>query len=231
CTNALEYLGSFSREAAAGAPQWSPATPTATNPNFQTLLVTGLFPRNDGTTANVGDPLLNKRFLLERLNWLTYKGPSATTPGGTRNPVPTSTPGATSPDWDLWLLTTRFGLTAKFLQDQAIGGTTANILKYFGLAWDTTNERWKYVGHSGGSTPLSSIATLASLTGTRDPDFFELLQAGIILPNSVDDDNYSTDTTLFPVDHQKSKMVHILTIGANLIAQSRADSYPVRIAC
>src|SRR5207248_18195 len=80
-------------------------------------------------------------------------------------------------------------------------------------------------------TPLSSIATLASLTGTRDPDFFELLQAGIILPNSVDDDNYSTDTTLFPVDHQKSKMVHILTIGANLIAQSRADSYPVRIAC
>src|SRR5438445_4067811 len=26
-------------------------------------------------------------------------------------------------------------------------------------------------------------------------------------------------------------MLHILTIGANLIAQSRADSYPVRIAC
>ena len=26
-------------------------------------------------------------------------------------------------------------------------------------------------------------------------------------------------------------MLHILTIGANLIAQSRTDSYPVRIAC
>ncbi len=39
--NALGYLGNFSREAAAGAPQWSPATPTATNPNFQTLVVTG----------------------------------------------------------------------------------------------------------------------------------------------------------------------------------------------
>ena len=26
-------------------------------------------------------------------------------------------------------------------------------------------------------------------------------------------------------------MLHILTIGANLIAQSRVDSYPVRIAC
>src|SRR5207237_7729260 len=93
-----------------------------------------------------------------------------------------------------------------------------------------TNERWSYVGHSGGSTPLSSIANLGSLTGSREPDFFELLQAGIILPNSVDDDNYSTDTTLLPVDHQKSKMLHTLTIGANLIAQSRADSYPVRIA-
>ena len=34
-----------------------------------------------------------------------------------------------------------------------------------------------------------------------------------------------------PVAHQQSKMLHILTIGANLIAQSRADSYPVRIAC
>ena len=32
-----------------------PATPTATNPNFQTLLVTGSFTRNDGTIANVGD--------------------------------------------------------------------------------------------------------------------------------------------------------------------------------
>src|SRR5207253_10608636 len=115
-SHALQYLSTFSREAAAGVPQWSPATPSATNPNFQTLLVTASFTRTDGTTANVGDPLVNKRFLLERLNWLTYKGPSATTPGGTRNPVPTSTPGATSPDWDLWLLTTRFGLTAKFLQ-------------------------------------------------------------------------------------------------------------------
>jgi hypothetical protein len=229
--NALEYLSSFSREAVAGAPQWSPTTPSATNPNFQTLLVTGSFTRNNGTSASVGDPLVNKRFLLERLNWLTYRGPSATAPGGSRNAVPISTPTAASPDWDLWLLTTRFGLTSKFLQDQTIGGTAANILKYFGLVWDTTNERWNYVGHAGGSLPLSSIATLGSLTGTRDPDFFELLQAGIILPTSVDDDNYSTDTTLLPVDHQRSKMLHILTIGANLIAQSRADSYPVRIAC
>src|SRR5436190_4592840 len=77
--NALQYLGTFSREAAGGIPQWTgpSPTPTATNPNFQTLLVTGSFTRNDGTTANVGDPLVNKPFLLQRLNWLTYRGTSA----------------------------------------------------------------------------------------------------------------------------------------------------------
>ena len=221
--NALGYLGNFSREAVAGTPQWSPATPTATNPNFQTLLVTGSFTRNDGTTAAVGDPLVNKRFLLERLNWLTYKGPSAT------RTIPGSQPGSrTDPNWDMWLLTRRFGLTAAFLQQ----GTAGNVLKYFGLVWDATNERWNYTGPFGGSL-ANSIATFGvggTQAATREPNFFELLQAGIILPTSVDDDNYSPDSTLLPVDHQRSKILHILTIGANVIAQSRVDSYPVRIA-
>src|SRR5207248_3997182 len=126
-------------------------------------------------------------------------------------------------------LTRRFGLSSKFLQDSVVGGTASNILKYFGLAWDATNERWNYVGHSGGSLPLSSIATVGTLTGSRDADFFELLQAGIISDSLGD--SASPDTTLLPVNHQQSKMLHILTIGANLIGQSRADAYPVRIAC
>src|SRR6266542_1075538 len=244
--NALEYLGTFSREALSKIPQWSPTTPDSVNPNFQTLFVTNPFTRNDGTAASVGEYLVNRRFLLQRLNWLTYKGPSATVAnGGTRNAVPASAPAIGNPDYDLWLLTRSasdgitFGLTAKFLQDPVVGGTAANILKYFGLVWqDATNqpdpaqrERWNYVGHSGGNSPASTIATLNTLTGAREPDFFELLQAGIILPSSVDDDYYSPDSTLLPVDHQKSKTLHILTIGANLIAQTRADSYPVRIAC
>src|SRR5205823_14855059 len=105
--NALQSVGTFSREASANIPQWSPTTPNAINPNFQTLLVTSPgFTRNDGSTAAVGEPYLNKRFLLQRLNWLTYKGASAsTTNGGNRNPVPTSTPAIGDPDYDLWLLT------------------------------------------------------------------------------------------------------------------------------
>jgi Tfp pilus assembly protein PilX len=217
--NALQYLGTFSREAAGGIPQWTgPTAPTVINPNFQTLLVTGSFTRNDGTTANVGDPLVNKPFLLQRLNWLTYRGPSA------GRAIPNREPNSgNDPDWDMWLLTGQFGLTSTFLQQ----GTAANILKYFGLVWDATNERWNYTSPSGGSL-ATSIATLGSLTGTREPDCFELLQAGII--NSSLGDAASSDPAL-PSGHQQSKLLHILTISANLIAQSRADSYPVRIAC
>ncbi len=81
----------------------------------------------------------------------------------------------------MWLLTRpdvssiRFGLTSAFLQQ----GTAANIQKYFGLVWDSTNERWNYTSPLGGSL-ASSIANLSTLTGTREPDFFELLQAGIL---------------------------------------------------
>src|SRR5205823_11777168 len=98
------------------------------------------FPLNDGTTAAIGEPFVKKRFSLQRLNWLTYKGPSATSPGGTRNAVPTKAPNnATDQDWDLWLLTSRFGLTSPFLQDQSVGGTEVNILKSFDLAWYLVN--------------------------------------------------------------------------------------------
>ncbi len=237
-SNALQYLGTFSREALASAPQWSPTTADSINPNFQTLLVTSQFARNDGTTAYVGDYLVSQRFLLQRLNWLTYKGPSGPSVANpTGRNIPTSAPNLGTADYDMWLLTRStgipFGLTSTFLQQ----GMDANILKYFGLAWDIANERWNYVGHNGSSTPIDSIATLGSLTGTREPDFFELLQAGII--NSSLGDSFSSDPALprVPCDpsspgcDQQSKMLHILSIGANLIAESRADSYPVRIAC
>jgi hypothetical protein len=230
--NALQHLGTLSREAMASVPQWIPSTLTSTNPNFQTLLVTTPFTRNDGSTANAGEYLLDRRFLLQRLNWLTYKGPSATVAnGGTRNTVPTSAPAIGSADYDLWLLTRTngitFNLTNTFLQQ----GTAANILKYFGLAWDATNERWNYVGHGGSVTPIGSIATFGvggTQAATREPDFFELLQAGI-LSGSLADSVASYPE--LPITHQQSSMLHVLTIGANLIAQSRVDSYPVRIAC
>ncbi|HEX5492136.1 MAG TPA: hypothetical protein VFX07_12815 [Candidatus Udaeobacter sp.] len=223
----LQYLGTFSRESFAKIPQWSPTTPDSINPNFQTLLVTGPFTRNDGTPAAVGENLVNRRFLLKRLNWLTYRGPSAT------RTIPAIAPALGDANYDMWLLTRgtqaadrdsiRFGQTSAFLQQ----GTDANILKYFGLVWDAANERWNYTGPSGAGL-ASSIATLGTLTATREPDFFELLNAGI-LNGSLGDSSSSYPE--LPTNQQQSTMLHILTIGANLIAQSRVDSYPVRIAC
>ena len=122
----------------------------------------------------------------------------------------------------MWALVNTYGLTSTFLAQ----GTDANILNYFGLAWDTTNERWNYVGHGGATVPTSSIAALSSLTGAREPDFFELLQAAI-LDGSLGDSVAST----FPVTHQQSKMLQLLAVGANLISQATIDSYPTRVAC
>jgi hypothetical protein len=243
--NALQHLGTLSREAMASVPQWSPASPNSTNPNFQTLLATAPIIRNDGTTANAGEYLLDRRFLLQRLNWLTYLGPSHA------RTIPTSAPSLTgcipvsatcARDYDMWLLTRTtgltFGLTSTFLAqgtDLSEAGqtaTTANIYKYFGLVWDTTNQCWNYIGHpaspSVASPLVTTIASSGSITGSREPDFFELLQAGI-LSGSIADSVASYPE--LPITHQQSSILHILSIGANLIAQSRMDSYPVRIAC
>ena len=155
--------------------------------------------------------------------------------------MPGSAPPLGDPNYDMWLVTSRFGLTSTFLQQgtdlsqPGQTGSTANIYKYFGLVWDATNERWNYIGHPNSPSVTSPLAASIATFGpggtqgaTREPDFFELLQAGIL--SSSLGDAFSSDPAL-PSGHQQSTMLHILTIGANLIAQSRMDSYPVRIAC
>src|SRR5439155_2552004 len=72
--NALQYLGTFSREL--NAPSFKPATPTAINPDFLQTRVTVPFIRFDGSNATVGEPLVERRFPLSRAAWVTYKGPS-----------------------------------------------------------------------------------------------------------------------------------------------------------
>ena len=228
-SNALQDLSTFSREgvvqpsahpapafygAAAGTPQWSPATPTATNPNFQTLFVTQSFTRNDGTT-NVGDYLVNRRFLLQRLNWLTYKGPSAS------RTIPASAPPIGDPNYDMWLLTgsnrTTSGFTSSFLQL----GTAANIQKYFGLVWDTTNERWNYVGQGG--SLLASIATLGVSLARANQTFLSSYR-----PESI-------TTLLAMLSHptrlcrpfiKRPRCWKSLRLGRTLLLNPCADSYP-----
>ncbi|MDQ3219556.1 MAG: hypothetical protein M3Q26_02240, partial [Acidobacteriota bacterium] len=147
------------------------------------------------------------------------------------------------------ILTGTYGVATTFLQQ----GTAANILKYFGLAWDAANERWNYVGHAGSPTPIATLDNLGTLTASREPDFFELLRAGILdaslgdtsgnppqaptpTPSPTPTPTPAPTATpspnpAFPIVHQQSKMLQVLTIGANLISQARTDSYPTRIAC
>ncbi len=95
--NSLQYLTHFSRDinqpvyvapvqTNSAAPVVLPASlggNSATggdkliNPSFPATRVQAAFTRNDGTIAKAGEPLVNKRFPLNRLAWVTYKGPSA----------------------------------------------------------------------------------------------------------------------------------------------------------
>jgi hypothetical protein len=249
--NAIQYFGTFSR--ALEQPSYAPATnrpkllkvanggnnyaPDAlgvtaamddkVNPSFLSVRASAGFTRNDGTTAQVGDVLVKKKFPLNRLAWLTYKGPSAT---------------RTLTDADIQALTNN-GIPWSYLQL----GTEANIKKSFGLSWDSANNQWKYdqhLGSTGNGTAgaIKMLPDIAALSAPRDPDFFELLKASInvgslgkaLLPSGTTmpqeggaaqtDQPYNYNYYL-----ENSVDVQILKIGANIISQYQTANFPPRI--
>ena len=173
---------------------------------------------DDGTqttyTVKAGDPMIQHRFSLAKLSWLTYQGPSASHGG---NP----------------------------------GGTAANILACFGLQWTTNPEGyscWQYTaGKQEGSPPQLSIETLDEVAADlREPNFFEMLKAGILagsigqMPGPLINGESSGGVwnTGGPVEgvigsgfvtYSGIRDRHILQIGANLIDQADTDSYPTDI--
>lgn len=199
------------------------------NPPFPLVRVKVAFPRNDGSEAALGEPLVKERFALSRLSWLTYKGPSAS-----RNQA----------DPDIQALINTHGVPWAYLQQ----GTAQNIQKYFGLRWvaDASSElgKWVYDVHNGaaGSGPTGSILRLgapgdadglANLGTPREPDFFELLKATVNAGSKAKASTLNMGT-LDPADYQAQRDVSgdyaILQLGANIIAQSRVDGFGVRIA-
>jgi hypothetical protein len=110
-TNALPYLTHFSRSL--NAPSWTPVNPAGTSVNYEMAADNAASPNrnlpnvrfpsagtvkhyaDDGSVVSrsvrAGDPLLERRFSLARLAWLTPEGPSASLspshpqyhPGGT----------------------------------------------------------------------------------------------------------------------------------------------------
>jgi hypothetical protein len=211
-TNALQYLTSFSRET--NSPSFSPPTPTATNPNFLSIRVPSSpsWTRFDGTLALEGEPLVKTRFPLSRLAWITYKGPSATL--------------ATTDQVYLDLISAGVSPTT------ISAGTANNIKRCFGLTFGgNVGDPWTYTNPLG-TTPSNTIMTLAQVAALnqREPDFFELLQAGI-LSGSLGQNTGGgvTGGNVFPDIHMSSTMQHLLTIGACIIDQASPEPIPTRI--
>jgi hypothetical protein len=243
--NVLQYLGTFSRDIS--QPSYAPPSgrpvvlatasggnsavgaDATVNPSLLSVLVkTGkTFTRNDGRAAVVNEPLIKKRFALNRLAWITYLGPSAT---------------RTQSDTDIKILIAD-GIPWTYLQQ----GTAANIKAYFGLNWDATNHVWDYNAHNGASGSgttgaIMQLGAIAALTAPHDPDFFEILKATIgvgSLAKALSPSNSTVaaasggTTTEQPANYnyyvESSVDIHIIQIGANMIAQAQPAYYPPQI--
>lgn len=225
--NAMQYLTSYSRElnqpsympnasrplimALASGGNDNAGNDSLINPSFLTVCVTSGFVRNDGSLANVGDPLVRKRFPLSYLSWLTYLGPSATAPSS------------------IIAAYTNVGAPAAILQQ----GTATSIQNYFGLVWNTTSTNsqgyWSY--RLGTNQPINTLQQVAALG--RDPDFFELLKAGLVagsLGKAYAAPGSSSSTPDgYNQQRDNSLDAQVMQIGANIIAQSSPDGYCPRI--
>ncbi len=187
---------------------YSAAGQNIINPAFLSQTASIAFTRNDGTTAVIGDPLVKKRFALNRLAWLTYLGPITSTSSprsATSLTAPSSTlfsNGNSNYDYDIYLLENTYGIPVSFLAQ----GTAANIYNYFGLSWVSDSRptgvsgtgdsqlKWVYnhtnsnstgpftalPSHPASPSVTTRIWTLSQVAAAgREPDFFELLKAAM----------------------------------------------------
>jgi hypothetical protein len=177
-------------------------------------------------TVNAGDPVVQHRFPLDRLNWVTPKGPSATLSG-----------------------------TDAFYH---AGGTAAAVQACFGLIWGAAENKtnggdtnwsginvWKYVGptlttetqiSSANISPIETLSDVAKESPPREPNFFELLQAGV-LPGSLGNNLGATGNFQFMTNIlQTYPYYQLMRIGANIITQAQvsasstqSSAYPINI--
>lgn len=120
------------------------------------------------------------------------------------------------------LLKHRFPLSRLSLFQEPVSAAAATaIQKYFGLARASSSAPWIYRGVATSILRLSAVAA-----ANREPDFFELLQAAIHVGSlGMDGGSRTVNVTNFDRDIGNQ----ILQIGANIIDQYDADSWPTRI--
>ncbi len=192
------------------------------NPRLLEVRVSGSFTRfepwrtsGSATLAKVGDPLILKRFPLNRLAWLTYKGPIA--PGG-----------ALTSDSAILTPLHNAGLTDDFLKL----GTVDNIKRAFGLTWaadpaGTGHNVWVY-DHGVASRFIGRLSDAAA--ANREPDFLELLKASIHIGSLGKGAASSSGVGLWQHARDINPDFQLLQVFANIIDQFDNDGYPTEIA-
>lgn len=176
------------------------------NPSFLEVKVIRPFRRMDNTQATVGEPLVKKRFPLERLSWVTYKGPSA---------------GLSSGDSLYNSLGTADNIKKAFGLTWMPAASTDPETGYF----------WAYDhGKPGEIYTLDEVAELSDSLA-REPDFIELLYAAVGI-GSVGKSALTEHAMGQPWDNSTYQQVRdrtsrfqILEIAANIIDQNDSDSY------
>lgn len=111
------------------------------------------------------------------------------------------------------------------------GGSTADILKYFGLKQLATTDDWEYAGGtpSGGGF-IRTLKDVAADVTNPEPNFFEILKA-VINQNTlgVDMDAGKDGAWYAPQEQWRTPDYQIFQIGANIIDQWDADDDPTQI--
>lgn len=122
------------------------------------------------------------------------------------------------------LIKNRFALAhLALMTPTAVATQASDIYHYFGLQRAGAGEAWVY--NHGASDRILRLSEVAALN--REPDFFELLQAGILLGSLGKNigDGFSAVSAL-----DQNNYYQIIQIGANIIDQYDSDSYPTRIS-
>jgi hypothetical protein len=206
-TAALPYLTHFSRTVT--SPTWSPTTPAGSTINYAA-------DRNSAGAANRFLP--NVRVPSSGAGFIRADGTAA--PQGEpllKSRFPLSRLAG--------LGRTGINTTGNTTMDAGVASkaSAATVQRDFGLTW--SSDRWIYAGPTG-SSALSSIATLGSISG-REPNFFELLKASI-LSGSLGRNLGVTQMDTNALDSNPDNQ--IIQIGVNLIDQYDADAFPTKIA-
>lgn len=230
----LALLAGMSGPAAEALIQWRNPVRAASAETFREYVETG--------TGGFMSALADERYFLNRRDLLRYGRAHGVGDDALRllsafsrsANLPTYSPPTTSPlDPDPALIAVAGELLPRFpLQrlellarnpSELSASDLANIERWFGLTPDSGNtatwKRWYY--DKGG------IATLAEVAAqNREPDFFELLQAGL-KDGSLGTSGGQTLASTQGIDTFSTHQV--IRIGANLIDQFDEDHFPTTI--